>query len=47
MHFLFFVKIIAATIFAYGQTGSGKTFTMRGISENAVKDIFEHIKSVS
>ncbi|KAK3213324.1 hypothetical protein Dsin_018030 [Dipteronia sinensis] len=36
---------INATIFAYGQTGSGKTFTMRGISENAVNDIYEHIKS--
>lgn len=37
----------AATIFAYGQTSSGKTFTMRGITENAVNDIFEHIKHVS
>ncbi|XP_039027886.1 kinesin-like protein KIN-7B [Hibiscus syriacus] len=36
---------INATIFAYGQTSSGKTFTMRGITENAVKDIFEHIKN--
>ncbi|KAJ0032040.1 hypothetical protein Pint_13577 [Pistacia integerrima] len=36
---------INATIFAYGQTGSGKTFTMRGISENAIKDIYEHIKN--
>ncbi|CAK9159255.1 unnamed protein product [Ilex paraguariensis] len=34
---------INATIFAYGQTSSGKTFTMRGITENAVKDIYEHI----
>lgn len=29
------------TIFAYGQTGSGKTFTMNGIQETAVKDLFE------
>lgn len=36
---------INATIFAYGQTGSGKTFTMRGIAENAVNDIYEHIKN--
>ncbi|KAL5698514.1 Kinesin-like protein nack2 [Ranunculus cassubicifolius] len=36
---------INATIFAYGQTSSGKTFTMRGIAENAVKDIFEHIRN--
>ncbi|XP_022933057.1 kinesin-like protein NACK2 [Cucurbita moschata] len=34
-----------ATIFAYGQTSSGKTFTMRGITENAVNDIFVHIKN--
>ncbi|TYK15023.1 kinesin-like protein NACK2 [Cucumis melo var. makuwa] len=34
-----------ATIFAYGQTSSGKTFTMRGITEYAVNDIFEHIKN--
>lgn len=38
---------LVATIFAYGQTSSGKTFTMRGITENAVKDIFDHIKNVS
>ncbi|PIN13539.1 Kinesin-like protein [Handroanthus impetiginosus] len=35
---------INATIFAYGQTSSGKTFTMRGVTEHAVKDIYEHIK---
>ncbi|WCJ42859.1 Kinesin-like protein KIN-7B [Euphorbia peplus] len=35
---------INATIFAYGQSGSGKTFTMRGITDNAVKDIYDHIK---
>ncbi|KAJ9168096.1 hypothetical protein P3X46_019663 [Hevea brasiliensis] len=33
-----------ATIFAYGQTTSGKAFTMSGITESAVKDIYEHIK---
>ncbi|PHU11672.1 Kinesin-like protein NACK1 [Capsicum chinense] len=37
---------INATIFAYGQTSSGKTFTMRGITESAVNDIYEHIKFV-
>ncbi|GMH04127.1 hypothetical protein Nepgr_005966 [Nepenthes gracilis] len=36
---------INATIFAYGQTSSGKTFTMRGITENAIKDIYEHMKN--
>ncbi|KAF3336487.1 kinesin-like protein NACK1 [Carex littledalei] len=36
---------INATIFAYGQTGSGKTFTMRGVTERAVSDIYNHIKN--
>ncbi|MCO5612995.1 hypothetical protein L7F22_067268 [Adiantum nelumboides] len=35
---------INATIFAYGQTSSGKTFTMRGITENAVSDIYSYIQ---
>ncbi|XVF09549.1 hypothetical protein REPUB_Repub07fG0103800 [Reevesia pubescens] len=34
---------INATIFAYGQTSSGKTYTMRGITEKAVTDIYQHI----
>ncbi|KAK3160932.1 hypothetical protein QOZ80_1BG0068500 [Eleusine coracana subsp. coracana] len=34
---------INATIFAYGQTSSGKTFTMRGVTESAVSDIYKHI----
>ncbi|QCD92218.1 centromeric protein E [Vigna unguiculata] len=34
---------INATVFAYGQTSSGKTYTMRGITERAVNDIYEHI----
>jgi kinesin family protein 2/24 len=29
------------TVFAYGQTGSGKTFTMNGLQELAIKDLFE------
>ncbi|GFZ12229.1 ATP binding microtubule motor family protein [Actinidia rufa] len=36
---------INATIFAYGQTSSGKTYTMRGITEKAVNDIYTHIMS--
>ncbi|KAI3973159.1 hypothetical protein MKX01_020894 [Papaver californicum] len=36
---------VNATIFAYGQTSSGKTFTMRGITESAVKDIDDHIRN--
>ncbi|XP_020597836.1 kinesin-like protein KIN-7A isoform X1 [Phalaenopsis equestris] len=39
------VRGINATIFAYGQTSSGKTYTMRGIMENAVTDIYKHIQS--
>lgn len=37
----------AATIFAYGQTSSGKTYTMNGITEFAVTDIYDHIERVS
>lgn len=33
------------TCFAYGQTGSGKTFTMKGVQDEAIKDIFEAGKS--
>lgn len=40
-------QIVAATIFAYGQTSSGKTYTMRGITEKAVNDIYMHIINVS
>ncbi len=29
------------TVFAYGQTGSGKTFSMQGLQEYAVRDLFE------
>lgn len=36
----------AATIFAYGQTSSGKTFTMRGVTESAIADIFYYIQHV-
>ncbi|KAI5067019.1 hypothetical protein GOP47_0017547 [Adiantum capillus-veneris] len=35
---------INATIFAYGQTSSGKTFTMRGITENAISDIYFYMQ---
>lgn len=40
-------NFLVATIFAYGQTSSGKTFTMRGITENAIRDIYDCIKNVS
>ncbi|GKV43259.1 hypothetical protein SLEP1_g50573 [Rubroshorea leprosula] len=38
---------INATIFAYGQTSSGKTYTMRGETDKAVNDIYNHIMNVS
>ncbi|KAL1356807.1 hypothetical protein HN51_008787 [Arachis hypogaea] len=38
---------INATIFAYGQTSSGKTYTMRGITEKAVNDIYKHIMNTT
>nr|AMS24226.1 kinesin 7-IIe protein [Marsilea vestita] len=38
------LKGLNATIFAYGQTSSGKTFTMRGIVENAIRDIYSFIE---
>ncbi|KAI9127900.1 hypothetical protein K1719_000893 [Acacia pycnantha] len=37
------VNGINSTIFAYGQTSSGKTYTMDGITEYAVADIFNYI----
>ncbi|XP_021756732.1 kinesin-like protein KIN-7B isoform X2 [Chenopodium quinoa] len=36
---------INATIFAYGQTSSGKTFTMRGITEYAIEDIYQYMQN--
>uniref|UniRef100_A0ACD5WC02 Uncharacterized protein n=1 Tax=Avena sativa TaxID=4498 RepID=A0ACD5WC02_AVESA len=36
---------INATIFAYGQTSSGKTYTMRGVTECAVSDIYRHMEN--
>lgn len=29
------------TVFAYGQTGSGKTYTMNGLQELAIRDLFD------
>ncbi|CAH8305556.1 unnamed protein product [Eruca vesicaria subsp. sativa] len=37
------VKGVNCSIFAYGQTSSGKTYTMTGITEFAVADIFDYI----
>ncbi|GMI91305.1 hypothetical protein like AT4G24170 [Hibiscus trionum] len=36
---------INSSIFAYGQTSSGKTYTMRGITEYAVSDIYDYIEN--
>lgn len=35
---------INSTIFAYGQTSSGKTYTMNGITEYTVSDIYDYIQ---
>ncbi|CAK7329604.1 unnamed protein product [Dovyalis caffra] len=37
------VSGINSSIFAYGQTSSGKTYTMMGITEYTVADIFDHM----
>ncbi|KAE8716872.1 hypothetical protein F3Y22_tig00110108pilonHSYRG00058 [Hibiscus syriacus] len=37
------VNGINSSIFAYGQTSSGKTYTMDGITEYTVADIFDYI----
>ncbi|KAK1391662.1 kinesin-like protein NACK2 [Heracleum sosnowskyi] len=37
------VSGINTSIFAYGQTSSGKTYTMRGITEYTMADIFDYI----
>lgn len=39
--------VFLATIFAYGQTSSGKTYTMSGITEYTVADIFNYINKVT
>ncbi|KAF5956421.1 hypothetical protein HYC85_003646 [Camellia sinensis] len=38
------LSVVSATIFANGQTSSGKTFTMMGITEYAVADIYYYIE---
>ncbi|KAJ8764335.1 hypothetical protein K2173_006075 [Erythroxylum novogranatense] len=38
------VRGINSSVFAYGQTSSGKTFTMSGITEYSVADIYEYIE---
>ncbi|KAG8364380.1 hypothetical protein BUALT_Bualt19G0122900 [Buddleja alternifolia] len=35
---------INSTVFAYGQTSSGKTYTMNGITEYTVADIYDYIQ---
>lgn len=38
------VSGINSSIFAYGQTSSGKTYTMTGITEYTIADIYDHIE---
>ncbi|KAL7606073.1 hypothetical protein Lser_V15G18652 [Lactuca serriola] len=40
---LFVLNGINSSIFAYGQTSSGKTYTMSGITEFAIADIYDYI----
>ncbi|EPS64209.1 hypothetical protein M569_10571, partial [Genlisea aurea] len=35
---------INSTVFAYGQTNSGKTYTMTGVTEFALADIYDYIR---
>lgn len=37
---------LLATVFAYGQTSSGKTYTMTGITEYTIADIYDYIQKV-
>lgn len=45
--FFFVWNILPATFFAYGQTSSGKTYTMGGITEYAIQDIYDYIDTVN
>lgn len=36
-----------ASVIAYGQTSSGKTYTMTGITEYAIGDIYEYVQKVN
>ncbi|EOA23451.1 hypothetical protein CARUB_v10016639mg [Capsella rubella] len=38
------VNGVHASVFAYGQTSSGKTYTMSGITDYALADIYDHIE---
>lgn len=43
IHLLF---MFSASVFAYGQTSSGKTYTMSGITDCALVDIYDYIDKV-
>lgn len=38
--------LFSASVFAYGQTSSGKTYTMSGITDCALVDIYGYIDKV-
>jgi hypothetical protein len=46
LHWHINLLLLAASIFAYGQTSSGKTYTMTGITEYSVMDIYDYIEKV-
>ncbi|KAG6399675.1 hypothetical protein SASPL_141156 [Salvia splendens] len=41
------VSGLNSSVFAYGQTSSGKTFTMTGVTEYAIADIYDYIQKHS
>lgn len=46
MNVIYLMLFFSASIFAYGQTSSGKTYTMVGITEYTVSDIYDYINKV-
>lgn len=38
--------MFSASVFAYGQTSSGKTYTMSGITDCTLVDIYDYIDKV-
>ncbi|KAG8373249.1 hypothetical protein BUALT_Bualt11G0004300 [Buddleja alternifolia] len=41
------VNGINSSVFAYGQTSSGKTYTMTGITEYAIADLYDYMQKVT
>ncbi|KAL6502661.1 hypothetical protein OROHE_024314 [Orobanche hederae] len=41
------IRGINSTVFVYGQTSTGKTYTMTGITEYAIGDVYEYMEKVN